>query len=88
MVSPSRKRRAARQLVREKSCSVRAACRSLRLSRSSYYYEPKKGDLEERLVKRLKELRKKHARYGYRRMTALLKRERAGGLTESGYKGL
>jgi len=75
VVSPSRKRRAARQLVREKSCSVRAACRSLRLSRSSYYYEPKKGDLEERLVKRLKELRKKHARYGYRRMTALLKRE-------------
>lgn len=75
MVSPSRKRRAARQLVREKSCSIRAACGSLRLSRSSYYYEPKKGDLEKRLVKRLKELRKKHPRYGYRRMTAVLKRE-------------
>jgi len=49
------------------------------LSRSSYYYKPKrstaKAEENERIVKRLNELAVEYSRYGYRRMTAQLKRE-------------
>ena len=75
MVGPSRKRRAARHLVSDTGASVRAACRSVELSKSSYYYERKGGGFEARLLRRLRELCREHPRYGYRRMTALLRRE-------------
>lgn len=51
----------------------------MELSRSSYYYKPKRnGKREEedkRIVERMNELTVEYARYGYRRMTAQLKRE-------------
>ena len=75
MVGPSRKRRAARHLVSDKGAPVRAACRSVELSKSSYYYKRKGGGFEARLVERLKRLCREHPRYGYRRMTALFRRE-------------
>ena len=51
----------------------------MELSRSSYYYKPKRNEIREeedkRIVKRLNELTVEYSRYGYRRMTAQLKRE-------------
>ena len=75
MVSPSSKRRAARQLVHDKDASVRVACHSVELSKSSYYYKRKGGGFEARLVERLKKLCRKKPCYGYRRITACLRRE-------------
>lgn len=57
-------------------CSGRAACRFLRLSRSTWRYRRREATPEEqRLVERLKALSEKHPRYGYRRIAALLSRE-------------
>lgn len=75
MVSPSRKRRAAKHLVVEKQSSVRAACRSMDLQRSSYYYEAKDSSFVQRLKERIEEVCLKNPRYGHRRITAVLKRE-------------
>lgn len=52
-----------------------AACRALGLARSSFY-RVKQESLESRRVrKEVVELSEKHPRYGYRRITALLRRE-------------
>jgi len=47
----------------------------LELRKASYYYQRKAGEFERRLIKRLHKLARKYPRYGYRRMTALLKKE-------------
>lgn len=48
----------------------------LEVPRSSYWYRPKEKTLwEQSLVKRMIELSDKHPRYGYRRITALLRRD-------------
>ena len=47
----------------------------MELAKSSYYYKRKGGGFETRLVERLTRLCRKYPRYGYRRMTALLRRE-------------
>jgi transposase InsO family protein len=47
----------------------------LGVSRSSQRYAPREDDEEQRLVVRLLELVREHPRYGYRFMTALLRRE-------------
>jgi hypothetical protein len=47
----------------------------LGVSRSSQRYAPREDDEEQRLVARLLELVREHPRYGYRFMTALLRRE-------------
>lgn len=76
MVSPEHKRRAVRQVVEAGLCSLRRACRYLRLGRSSLCYRPKRqSDYEASLVERLRALSKAHPTYGYRFITALLKRE-------------
>jgi len=57
-------------------CSRRAACRILRLARSTYGYRGRAPTpAENRLRERLQELALKHPRYGYRRITALLRQE-------------
>jgi putative transposase len=54
---------------------VAAACRALGLSRSSYYRSGR-SSLESRGIrKEVLELSGKHPRYGYRRITALMRRE-------------
>lgn len=44
-------------------------------ARSTHRYEPRTSDEAERLVKRVLALAARHPRYGYRRITALLRRE-------------
>lgn len=62
-------------MVIKKRCSVSIACRVVALLKSSYYYQRKEDSFEKRLRKKLHVLSRKYPRYGYRRMTALLKRE-------------
>ena len=55
--------------------SERRACRALGLHRSGVRYEPSADAAEVGLVKRVRELALAHPRYGYRRVTALLRAE-------------
>jgi putative transposase len=76
VVSPEHRRTMAKKAVAAKMCSGRAACRFLKLSRSTWRYRRREPTSEElRLVERLKALSEKHPRYGYRRIAALLRRE-------------
>jgi putative transposase len=75
-VSPAHRRTLAEQVVQDGLCSQRAACRILRLSRSTYGYRGRKPTAkEEQLRKRLLKLSAAEPRYGYRRIAALLRRE-------------
>ncbi len=75
-LSPAHRRMAAREVVAAGMCSRRAACRFLRLARSTYSYQGRAPTpAEQQLRKRLHELSVKHPRYGYRRIAALLRRE-------------
>lgn len=55
--------------------SERRACCAIGQGRSSHRCAGKKCDAGVRLVERLHELSRRHPRYGYRRITALLRRE-------------
>jgi len=55
--------------------SERKACRVLRQPRSTQRYCFKKADDEELLTKRIVDLATEYGRYGYRRITALLREE-------------
>jgi transposase InsO family protein len=55
--------------------SERRACKALGHPRSTHRYEARKGEEERVLVARMHELVRKHPRYGYRRIGALLRRE-------------
>jgi putative transposase len=75
-VSPAHRRAVAHELVKHEACSQRAACRILRLARSTFRYRGRAPTpREEQLRKRLLELSAEHPRYGYRRIAALLRRE-------------
>ena len=52
-----------------------AACRALGLARSAAYYLPRESVESRRLRREIVELSQRHPRYGYRRITALLRRE-------------
>src|ERR1051326_5737103 len=74
MVSPASRRRAVKIVVEEGVSSATQACRALNLARSSYY-RPSLVSVESRRIrKEVLELSEKHPRYGYRRITALLRR--------------
>ncbi len=76
VVSLKHRRAMARRVVAAKMCSGRAACRFLKLSRSTWRYRRREATSEEhRLAQRLRALSEKHPRYGYRRIAALLRRE-------------
>ena len=65
-------------LQKEFDVSERRACRALEQPRSTQRYVAKDvGDFERRLVKRIYELvrKKGNARYGYRKITHLLRKE-------------
>jgi transposase InsO family protein len=55
--------------------SERRACRVLGQARSTQRHQPRKRADESRLVARIVELARKYGRYGYRWITALLRRE-------------
>ena len=75
MVSAPAKRRLIEGVVKRGLCSARKACRYLGLTRSSWHYRQRGGDRKKKLVKRIVVLSRKHPRYGYRRIRALLMRE-------------
>ena len=75
MVSPSNRRRAAKGSVEEGLGSAAAACRALGLTRSSFYRTGQQSALKREARAEVIELSQRHPRYGYRRITALLRRK-------------
>lgn len=78
MVSPSSRRRAVKSVVEEGLGSAARACRAIELARSSYYRPCAESSSRRRVHKEVLKLSEEHPRYGYRRITALLRR---GGLS-------
>lgn len=74
MVSPATRRRAVKYLVEEGLSSAAQACRALGLARSSFYLVSRKSPSNQKLNQKIVQLSEKHPRYGYRRITALLRR--------------
>jgi len=64
-----------RYLVKRGGCSERQACLLVGISRSVVRYPARRSEEEVELVKKIHELAVRHGRYGYRRVTVLLKRE-------------
>lgn len=54
---------------------MRRVCSVLGISRSSYHYIPQTSMKEQLLIERITELALQYGRYGYRRITAMLKTE-------------
>ena len=75
MVSPSSRRRAVKLVVEEGLGRAAQACRALELPRSSYYRVGSANPESRQARARIVALSQKHPRYGYRRITALLRRE-------------
>ena len=76
MVSPSQRRHAAQCVVASGQCSRRQACRYLDLPRSTWAYRLRPATpRHEQLTAGIVRLSRKHPRYGYRRVHALLNRE-------------
>jgi putative transposase len=75
VVTASQRRQAARHLQETFGVSQRRACRVLEQPRSTQRQKPKAPEEEERLVVRMLELVRRHPRFGYRRIWALLRRE-------------
>lgn len=62
--------------LKERGVSERTACKSVGISRSTYQYKSQQGLSEmEQFRDRVVDLSRKHKRYGYRRITAVLRRE-------------
>jgi putative transposase len=74
MVSPTSRRRAVKYLVAEGLSTATQACRALDLARSSYYLVSRKNPRSQKLNHKIVQLSEEHPRYGYRRITALLRR--------------
>jgi putative transposase len=62
------------ELRRDYRIAERRACRVLRLHRSVYQYKPRRGE-QLPLRQRIREIAHTRVRYGYRRITVLLRRE-------------
>jgi putative transposase len=76
VVTADQRRQVVRFLQGRFGVSERRACRALGQHRSTQRQQAKKArEGEERLVTRMLELVRKHPRYGYRRIWALLRRE-------------
>lgn len=76
MVSPSAKRRAIHYVIENGLGRKAPACRALGLSRSGFYRVPVESKRSRKLRHEIIKLSKEHPRYGYRRITALLRREK------------
>jgi putative transposase len=75
VVTAGQRRQAVRQVCERFGVSERRACRVLGQHRSTQRQQPKAREAEQRLVARMLELVRKHPRFGYRRIWALLRRE-------------
>jgi putative transposase len=74
MVSPSNRRRAVRYCVEEGLSPAVAACRALGLARSTFYRSSHLSMESRAMRQEIMTLSEQHPRYGYRRVTALLRR--------------
>ncbi len=75
MVSPSSRRRAVKSSVEEGLGSAVQACRAMGLARSSYYRPARLSRIRGKVQQSVLKLSEQHPRYGYRRITALLRRD-------------
>lgn len=69
-----RRRLAVKHVVKEVPTSERRACRTLSQHRSTQRYAPADRSDEKSIVSQMHEIVRKHPRYGYRRVWALLRR--------------
>lgn len=74
MVSPATKRRAIKLVIETGVGTTAQACRALGLARSSYYRNSTLSQESRQLHGQIMDLSQKHPRYGYRRVTAVLRR--------------
>jgi transposase InsO family protein len=72
VVSPAQQRTAADYLAEEYGLSQRRVCRVMGRSRSTVRYRRTPPADEPKLIREIKRLARKHARFGYRRVHALL----------------
>lgn len=75
MVSSSTKRRAVKYSVEEGLGSSAAACRALGLPRSTYYRVSQISEESLEMQQEILRLSGQHPRYGYRRITAMMRRD-------------
>jgi putative transposase len=75
MVSPLAKRRALEYVLAKGLGSRSQGCRALGLSRSGVYRRPKVNESKEEMKEHIVTLSQENPRYGYRRITALMKRD-------------
>ena len=74
-MSPERRRRCIEHVVERHPVSERRACRVLGQPRTTQRYQPIVADDEALLTVAIIRLASEYGRYGYRRVTALLRRE-------------
>ncbi len=74
-MSPQAKRQCVAHLVAEKDYSQRRACQLMGIHRSSTRYAARKKEGEAALREEIRDLVNRNKTYGYRRITALLRRE-------------
>jgi len=74
VTTPAGRREAAGQVSETMGLSERRACRVVEANRSTVRYHPRPRE-DGPVVKRLRELAERWRRYGYRRLTVLLRRE-------------
>lgn len=75
MVSVAAKKTVVRTLVEEGIAKVSEVCRAVSLPRSSFYAACQRSSESLELERKAVDLSRDHPRYGYRRITALLRRE-------------
>ena len=75
MVGPSQKRRAVKAVIEQGLGTTAEACHALELARSSYYHNSAMSNESRTWQKEIVSLSQAHPRYGYRRVTALLRRD-------------
>ena len=75
MVSPSAKRRAVQHVCEQDLGSVVQGCAAVKLARSTFYRAGQISRSRHRAEQRILTLSQAHPRYGYRRITALLRRQ-------------
>jgi transposase InsO family protein len=74
-VSPAGRRQLVEHVQQRLDVSERRACRVLKQARATQRYAPQLSDEEVQLSARVVELASQYGRYGYRRVTALLRHE-------------
>ena len=73
VIAPDRKRKAVQEAIEVLDVSERRACRVLGQHRSTQRYDKRVPDNDVMLTERIIALASQYGRYGYRRVTALLR---------------